>query len=726
MIGGGLYILHRRFRHRNKPAANPEMVRAQRDSIRLLQGALVAAIALPLALFTYACWFDYRNVYENADKQIARTTDVINEHALKVFEAVQRALAEVNEVVHAMPDSAITAQQAELHARLRRIAEGSAEIKSLWIFDRDGRALVNSLSYPVDSTVFSDRDYFNVHGERDRGTYVGRVLRPRPPYGGAPFFGVSRRRISDEAGFAGVVQASVLPEYFEGFYEKLAREPGEYASIVRADGTLLARYPSLGRDAKLAERGPLYQSMLAQPTAGKVTLISEIDGTSRTVSYRKLPDFPVFVLAGLETSAIRDQWLSQMRSQLIFGLPATAALICIIALALRRTRRLYEEAAGRLAAEDALKQAQRLEALGQLTGGVAHDFNNLLMVIGGSVERLKSPKSDAQAGRSISMIEAAVQKGASLTRQLLSFSRRQSLSPRIWDAVMCVREFREVLQQSARGDIQIAFDLPEAPLPVRVDRHELEIALLNLILNARDAMPDGGAIRICVAGINLLEGTAPHGLHGEFVSITIADTGEGIPEEIRDHVFEPYFTTKKMDKGTGLGLSQVYGFARQSGGVIDFQTQLGAGTTFTMLLPRSREPLHDVMPPTASVDSLDLRVLLVEDNLNVAVVAQDYLERCGCTVVRAESADTALDLLNADTEIQLVFSDILMPGMNGLELARLVREHHPEIGLILASGYSDKAAVAVSEGFLLLNKPYSLETLRTALAQEHAGSRAAA
>jgi two-component system NtrC family sensor kinase len=705
------------------------MVRAQRDSIRLLQGALVAAIALPLALFAYACWFDYRTVHDNADKQIARTTDVLNEHALKVFEAVQRAIAEINEIVHDMPESAIIAQQAELHGRLRRIAEGSAQIKSLWIFDRNGRALVNSLSYPADSTNFADRDYFAAHVEKDIGTYVGKVLRPRPPYGGAPFFGVSRRRLSDEDGFTGVIQASLLPEYFEGFYEKLARDPGEYASIVREDGSLLARYPSLGRDAKLAEQGPLYQSMLAHPDAGKVTLISAIDGTGRTVSYRKLPDFPIFVLSGLSTSAIRDQWLSQMRSQLVFGLPATAALIFIIAVALRRTRRLYAEAAGRQAAEDALRQAQRLEALGQLTGGVAHDFNNLLMVIGGSVERLKSRTGEAQSARSLSMIEAAVQKGASLTKQLLSFSRRQSLSPRVCDAVACVTDFREVLQQSLRGDLHIAFDLADRPLPVRVDKNEFEIALLNLVLNARDAMPDGGTIRIGVAAANLKKENADaHGLDGEFVAITVSDTGQGIAEEIREHVFEPYFTTKKMDKGTGLGLSQVYGFARQSDGAVGFKTQPGAGTSFSLFLPRSRDPLHKDMSVAASPETSDLRrVLLVEDNPDVAAVARDYLEQCGCTVVGAESAEAAIELLNIDTEIRLVFSDIVMPGMNGLELARLVREHHPGIGLILASGYSDKATDAVSEGFLLLNKPYSLVALRTALAQVGAlGGKAAA
>jgi two-component system NtrC family sensor kinase len=711
------------------PANRPltDMTRAQRDSVRLLQIALVAAVAIPLALFAYTCWFDYRNVHDNADKQIARTTDVVNEHALKVFEAVQRAIAEINEIVHDMPETAIIAQQAELHGRLRRIAEGSAQIKSLWIFDRNGRALVNSLSYPADATNFSDRDYFAAHVEKDIGTFVGKVLRPRPPYGGAPFFGVSRRRLSIDGGFAGVIQASVLPEYFEGFYEKLAREPGEYASIVREDGTLLARYPSLGRDAKLAEQGALFQSMLAHPAAGKVTLISAIDGAGRTVSYRKLADFPVFALAGLSTSAIRDQWLSQMRSQLIFGLPATAALIFIIGLALRRTRRLYAEAAGRQAAEDALRQAQRLEALGQLAGGVAHDFNNLLMVIAGSIERLKSPKSEAQTGRSLSMIEAAVQKGANLTKQLLSFSRRQSLSPRVWDAVACVRDFREVLQQSLRGDIKIAFDFPDGQLPVRLDRNEFEIALLNLTLNARDAITDGGTIRIGVRGITLEKDTDHHELEGEFVSVTVSDTGQGIPDEIRDHVFEPYFTTKKVDKGTGLGLSQVYGFARQSEGVVSFETKPGLGTVFTILLPRSREPFNVEAAPIAPVDKLEpRRVLLVEDNSEVAVVAQDYLEQCGCTVIRADSGETAIELLNADAGIQLIFSDIVMPGMNGLELARLVREHHPSIHIILASGYSDQAVVAVSEGFSLLNKPYSLDALRAALAQDRIGAAAAA
>jgi two-component system NtrC family sensor kinase len=701
------------------------MVQAQRDSIRLLQSALLAAIALPLALFAFACWLDYKNVYEYADRQIAKSTDVVNEHGLKVFEAVQRAIAEINEIIRDMSDTTIAEQQAGLHARLRRIAEGSNQIKSLWIFDAHGRALVNSLSYPADNTNFADRDYFAAHVEKDIGTYVGRVLRPRPPYGGAPFFGVSRRRTSQDGTFAGVIQASVLPEYFEGFYEKIAREPGEYASLVREDGNLLARFPALGRDAKLDDKGPLFRAMITHPEGGQVTLISAIDGAGRTVSYRKLPEFPVFVLAGRETDAIRNQWFALIRSQLIFGVPLTAALIAIIALALRRTRRLYAEAAGRQAAEEALRKSQRLEALGQLTGGVAHDFNNLLMVVGGSAERLKSKISDPQIARSLSMIEAAVQRGARLTKQLLSFSRRQSLSPKVLDVAECVREFREVLQQSLRGDINLELKLPAVPQPARFDRNEFEIALLNLTLNAKDAMPDGGTIKIEVQSSSRLAEDPNAGIGTDgFISVVVSDTGAGIPAEIREHIFEPYFTTKKQDKGSGLGLSQVYGFAKQSGGDITFETIEGVGTTFTILMPRSVDPLESEAPPDLQTPIKPCRVLLVEDNLDVGVVARDYLEQCGCEVLNARSGEEAIDSLRSERSIELILSDIVMPGMNGLELARTVREHHRDIPIILASGYSEMAAVAVAEGFVLLNKPYSLQALRAAISQVTSAEKA--
>jgi two-component system NtrC family sensor kinase len=693
------------------------MLTAQRDSIRLLHGILVASVALPAVLFVYASWLGYQNNQVVADRQIDRTRDVLTEHALKVFETVERSIAEINEVVRDMPDERIAANEENLHRRFERLAESSEQIKSVWVFDRHGHALVNSLTYPAPSIDFSDRDYFKAHIDRDIGIYVGEVLRPRPPYGGAPFFGVSRRRSSPDGSFNGVIQASILPEYFSGFYARIGREAGSYASLIREDGLILARYPSHDTIA-LFPNGELLKAIRADPE-GALLLTSKLDNVERKVAYRKVSGFPVFVVAGLETPAIRAQWLSQMSNHLIFGLPATAALIAIVLLALKRTRHFHEEAARRQVAENALKQSQRLEALGQLTGGVAHDFNNLLMVVGGSAQKLKRRHHDAADLRSLDMIESAVRKGSNLTRQLLSFARRQSLSPKVIDLVECIEKFREVLRQSVSGDIEIELKAAQRHVPVKIDPDEFEIALLNLTLNARDAMPDGGRITISIRTTTLDENAGPNGLTGEFAVIAFSDTGSGIADDIRDRIFEPFFTTKKVDRGTGLGLSQVYGFAQQSQGAITVASGPGTGTTFELFLPCCDEALQ--AESNAADDALPLArsatVLLVEDHPDVSAVGSDYVEQCGFKVVCAMSAEVAVDILNQRSDIDLVFSDIVMPGMSGLELGRLIREHHPETPVVLASGYSDRAAIAVEEGFTLLQKPYSLEALRKSLAE---------
>lgn len=402
------------------------MLAAHQQSIRLLQGVLIASATLPAILFAYASWQGYNTTKNVAERQIAQSRDVLTEHALKVFEAVDRSIAETNEIIRDMSDVQIAENAEKLYHRLKKLADKSSQIKSLWIFDRSGHAIVNSLEFPAPPIDFSDRDYFKAHVERDIGTYVGGVLVPRPPYGGAPFFGVSHRRTSPDGSFTGVIQASVLPEYFEGFYAKIGRDPGSYYSLIRVDGLLLARFPKLNREARLAPQGDLRKAMQTKPDEGTLSLVSAIDGLERTVSYLKLPDLPLYVVAGRDAAAVRAEWLAQVQGHLLFGLPSTAILIVVIALALRRTRRLYEEEDRRQAAEDALKQAQRLEALGQLTGGVAHDFNNLLMVIGGSAKKLQRSERDAKERRSLEMIELAVQRGESLTKKLLSFSRRRT------------------------------------------------------------------------------------------------------------------------------------------------------------------------------------------------------------------------------------------------------------------------------------------------------------
>jgi two-component system, NtrC family, sensor kinase len=441
----------------------------------------------------------------------------------------------------------------------------------------------------------------------------------------------------------------------------------------------------------------------------------QLDKVDRRIGYRKLSDFPLYVLAGVEKSAMIGDWFGDISSHLIFGVPLTAFLYAGLALALRRTRRLYDEADRREMAEGALRQAQRLEAIGQLTGGVAHDFNNLLMIISGSAQRLRRELTDEKYTRLLDMIGTATQRGETLTRQLLTYSRKQTLSPEVVDLSHRLPLIRDLLTRSLRSDIEIKVDVPDTICAVRIDPGEFELAILNLAVNAKDAMPGGGTLTLRAKAVTLKGEATEEGLAGDFVAIRVADTGHGIPADILTRVFEPFFTTKEVGKGTGLGLSQVYGFAKQSGGTATVSSTEGRGTAITLYLPRCHEapaveaPLVVTEAPSEAAGT----VLLVEDNADVAEVGAGYLRQLGYRVRSVANAQAAIAALRLDPDVDLVFSDILMPGgMNGLELAREIAERFPRIPVLLTTGYSASAQDAVRQGVIVLQKPYDLESLR--------------
>jgi two-component system NtrC family sensor kinase len=692
---------------------------AQASAIRSLRLAMVAAFVLPVILFSFLAVTDYRHIQRVADERLERTVNILQEHALKVFETIERGIAETNEIVRGMSDDEIVADEARLHGRLRQLTQ-SPQFKSLWVFDRNGRALVNSLAYPQPAGLnFSDRDYFQAHKGNGGEIFVGEVLRPRAPYPGEDFFSVSRARPSPDGAFRGVVQLSIRPSYFEQFFDKLQSSySGAYASLVRADGALLARHPSLGSDPSQPVTTPLTEAMRNNPWGGFATRVSAADGIERRLAWRKLPDLPVFVLAGTETGAIRAEWLTAMAGYLAFGLPVTALLLAAIWVALERTRKLYEEEGRRAAAEGALRQAQRMEAIGQLTGGVAHDFNNILMIVKGNVHRLRRELSEPKLVRKLEMIETASQRGENLVRQLLTFSRKQNLSPATIDLAGRVRDFRSLLAPSLRGDIEIRIDVPETIAPVRVDQSELELAVLNLAVNARDAMPNGGVIEISVRPVRLRGDAAHDKLEGDFVALSIGDTGCGIPPETIAKIFEPFFTTKEVGKGTGLGLSQVYGFAKQSGGTVTVASRAGQGAVFTLYLPRSLEQPQRSAPvrigDAAPVDSGS--VLVVEDNTEVADIATALLNELGYQVTRVASAQTALEVLRAGEQFDLVFSDVVMPGgMNGVELAHQIGKDYPGLPVVLTTGYYNAVDKPLPRGMPVVRKPYDIAELKKAL-----------
>jgi PAS domain S-box-containing protein len=359
-----------------------------------------------------------------------------------------------------------------------------------------------------------------------------------------------------------------------------------------------------------------------------------------------------------------------------------------------------------------LAESQKLDALGQLTGGVAHDFNNLLMVISGSLHFLKkSTGNDAKALRAIAAIETASKRGAALTSQLLTFARRQSVNPQPIDLAERIEAVREVLETGVGSTVALAFDLGTDVWPVTVDISEFETALVNLVINARDAMPIGGTIRVGVRNVTLAE--APY--IGDYAAIAVSDAGTGIAPDVLSKVFDPFFTTKAVGKGTGLGLSQVHGFAHQAGGTVRIESELGKGTTVTILLPREIIRLHaDSHDDTTTGGSGT--VLLVEDNPDVASVSAGLLEQLGYTVRRVSDAEAALCEIERDG-IDLVFSDIVMPGiMDGLKLAHRLKEIRPHLPILLATGYSE-AAANVRGDFPILRKPYEIHQLSQAIAK---------
>jgi PAS domain S-box-containing protein len=355
-----------------------------------------------------------------------------------------------------------------------------------------------------------------------------------------------------------------------------------------------------------------------------------------------------------------------------------------------------------------LAHTQKMESIGQLTGGVAHDFNNLLMVMGGQAELLRGRVGDdRRALRSLDAIGQAAQRGQALTRQLLAFSRRQRLKPTAVSLAERFASMKPLLTSSLGSAVRLQVDCEPDLWTVKIDVDEWELAILNMALNARDAMPGGG--RLTISARNLA------GEAGDFVELTLADTGEGIAPDVLPRVIEPFFTTKAVDKGTGLGLSQVHGFVQQSGGRIGIESVLGEGTTIRILLPRVAEAPLAAAEREAEGAPHRLEILCVEDNPEVAEVTAALLEELGHGARVATSAPAAMQLLEAGPKPDLVLSDIVMPGeFNGLGLARRIREKWPTLPVLLVTGYS-REAEAIGEEFPILAKPYQLDDLGGAL-----------
>lgn len=380
--------------------------------------------------------------------------------------------------------------------------------------------------------------------------------------------------------------------------------------------------------------------------------------------------------------------------------------------------RVQERSARLLVAEAALRQSQKLEAIGQLTGGVAHDFNNLLTIIRSSVDFLRMPNlSDERRERYMSAVSDTVERASKLTSQLLAFARRQPLNPQVFNVGQRIQDIGDMLNTLTGARIQVNVQLPEQAYYIRADSSQFETALINIALNARDAMEGQGSLILRLDHNVALPPIRGHaGSRGSFTAISLQDTGGGIDARVLEHIFEPFFTTKEVGKGTGLGLSQVFGFAKQSGGNVDVSSIAGQGARFTLYLPQVDGSGVDELPADGqqwgepSAEEGKYRVLIVEDNLEVGRFANQILQDLGYETAWAANGQEALLMVGPDAmAFDAIFSDVVMPGMSGVALARELRLRRAELPVILASGYSDELARSACEGVEFLAKPYSAD-----------------
>jgi two-component system, NtrC family, sensor kinase len=578
--------------------------RPKRGTTWPLRGLLAASLAVPLLLLAIAAWQNFRLVRSQAEQRLMIEAGELREHALNTVKTYAIVLAWIDARTRGLDWDRI-AHDEELHRFLSDL-DTLPQIDEVWMADAAGRPVVSGRSSLIPSIDVSDRDCFAAEQKRDAGIFISREQVGALTH--APEFDICERRSTADKAFDGIIVVSARPAYFSEFYRTVSEDKRFAASLLRGDGSLLVRYPALSAPPVLARDSPFMQAIDSNPERGWFGGRGETDGIERFFAYQRVEGYPLYVAYGIPKKDVLHSWLANLVNYSLFAVPASLALFGMTLLAVRQiqrhaiaswrwrttARRLRREMNRRALAEAELRQAQKMEALGQLTGGVAHDFNNLLTVLQGSLEMLSGRQQSDQLQARVDTALRTVERGERLTEQLLAFARRQPLAKATIDLNAQLRGMTELLVRTVGSGVTISTDLAPDLWPADADATQLELAVINLAINARDAMPAGGKLGIRTFNLAVArESVQAKPTVGDFVGLEISDTGQGMLPEVAARAFEPFFTTKEAGKGTGLGLSMVYGFARQLGGSASIRSEVDRGTAVTLLLPRvspAREP----------------------------------------------------------------------------------------------------------------------------------------
>ena len=670
---------------------------------------------------------DFRaGLIADAERQMTRLDMVFAEQTGRAVETVDLVLRDVAQNARGTPAGAAVPITDDM---LRRRIDGVRQVLEIAVFDPQGAPVASSPSRAdraAGPTVLMPAGLAALAFHAAQPTPDLQISEPLRVAGGPWVTLLSRRLDHADGSFAGIVVAQLNMAYFEDFYQ--AVELTENGAIVlhRRDGLVLARYPHSESiiGSSFAELAP-FKDILAHGMAGTVLMDSPVDGSRRVLAIRALKAFPLAVNVSVDEDRILAPFFVRTR---IMGIAALTGcvligtLLLLLASAARRgetllveyqaakeaaesaNAALLEQMRKREQAEAAMRQAQRIEAVGQLTGGVAHDFNNLLTVLLGNLDLLQhAPMLDDASAERLERMRHAAERGATLVDQLLAFARRQPLAPRAVALNGVIAGMSGLLQSALGSHIRVDTRLAGSLWPAMIDPTQIELVILNLAINARDAMAAGGTLVIETGNITMPapaeDGSAPPGAPaaGDYIVIGVHDTGTGMQPEVMAKAFEPFFTTKGVGHGSGLGLSQVFGLARQSGGGVQLESEPGRGTSVKVFLPRAMTMPLAAEPATPGArlgEGGGAHILLVDDDEAVRCTTGMVLETMGYSIVQAGGGQQALDLLATGHRIDLLLTDVAMPGMNGPQLARLVRDARPSLPIVFFSGYADPEAVA--------------------------------
>lgn len=583
------------------PARGGRLSRAWRTA-RGLRILWAAAVLVPLLAFGAGAWWLWRGVEAEARARVARTADVLHEQALRAFEAQETVLTVVGRAARGMGWDEIQASR-ELHGLMSDLDRGTAALSGIGLVRPDGRMVAAAARFPLEPVDVSDREYFRAVRAGAAGSFVGEVVVSRPR--NVPVFSLSRARPGAEGAFDGVIVTAFAPEFFSDFFAEVAESPGDAVVLARLDGALLARFPPVEDwDSRAARAGRVLTLAARPPGRGIVVTRSVVDGKDRLYAVRRLAGYPAAVAYGLDLAVMRAAWWRQLAVVgAICGL--AAALLLLLTAFAQRAARLERaalahaaaaaeaaraEAERRAEAEARLRQTERIGALGQVTAGVAHDFRNIVQAVQSGARLMTEHAAEPAVVRRLAgMMAEAAGRGARLTGRMLDFARREDRVTETVDVAAALERVGELLDRVLGRGVHLRREVaPDLPAAARGDRHEFETAVVNLVANARDAMPEGGGQVTITAGVeDVPEGAAhPAGLAaGRYVRVAVADTGAGMAPEVLARAGEAFFTTKPRGQGTGLGLAMARGFAEGAGGGMRVASAVGRGTTVTLWLP---------------------------------------------------------------------------------------------------------------------------------------------